>query len=151
MSITLGARSLSRLAGVHPALVRVVKRAAELAHPAEDFTVIEGVRSKQQMWANYGKGRTVAECRSKGVPASYAQPKERKVTWLNDPLMSNHRLHPDGYGHAVDLAPYPIDWNDFDRFRDLVALMKKAAIHEGVRMRCGADFSTPDLPHFELV
>lgn len=150
MSITLGPRSLSRLAGVHPDLVRVVKRAAEMAHPAEDFTIIQGVRTKQEMYANYGKGRTIAECVAKGVPASYANPTARKVTWLNDPLMSNHRLHPDGYGHAVDLAPYPIDWNDIGRFKDLVALMRKAAIDEGVRIRCGADFKTPDLPHFEL-
>ncbi len=56
MSITLGPRSLSRLAGVHPDLVRVVKRGASMAHPAEDFTVIQGVRTKQEMWANYGKG-----------------------------------------------------------------------------------------------
>ena len=150
MSTTLGPRSLSRLAGVHPSLVRVVKTAAALAHPLQDFTVIQGVRTKQEMWTNYGKGRSAAECIAKGVPAAYAKPGERKVTWLRDPLMSNHRLHADGYGHAVDLAPFPIDWNDTGRFKDLVALMRKAAIEEGVRIRCGADFSTPDLPHFEM-
>ena len=148
--IRLSPRSLSRLEGVEPRLVRVVKMASELAHPQEDFTVIQGVRTKQEMWTNYGKGRTIAECKAKGVPAAYAKPAERKVTWLRDPLMSNHRLHPDGYGHAVDLAPFPIDWNDIGRFKDLVALMRKAAMAEGVRIRCGADFSTPDLPHFEL-
>jgi len=41
MSITLGSRSLSRLEGVHPDLVRVVKRAA--ASSDLDFTVLEGL------------------------------------------------------------------------------------------------------------
>lgn len=150
MAITLGTRSLSRLEGVHPDLVRVFKRAALIALPEQDFTILEGVRSKEQMWVNYGKGRTVAQCAAKGVPAQYAKPKEAKVTWLNNPLMSNHRKHADGYGHAVDAAPYPIDWNDIPRFREMVKVIKSAAAQEGVKIVCGADWAKADLVHFEL-
>jgi peptidoglycan LD-endopeptidase CwlK len=160
MAITLGQRSLSRLDGVHPDLVRVVVRAAAMAKAVvEDFTVLEGVRTVEQMYAVYGKGRTAAQCQANGVPAKYARPKEAKVTWLSDPLMSNHRKRADGYGRAVDLAPYPIDWNAAARFDKLANLMFRAASIEGVRIRWGADWDADgrarergesDSPHFEL-
>ncbi|WOF43759.1 M15 family metallopeptidase [Sphingopyxis indica] len=159
MAITLGQRSLSRLVGVHPDLVRVVKRAAAMATPAEDFTVLEGVRSREQMCINYGKGRTAAQCEAKGVPGKYAQPRAAKVTWLNNPFASNHRKMFDGFGHAVDLAPWPIDWNDLKRFDAVAHLMLRAATIEGVPIRWGADWDQDgkprergesDSPHFEL-
>jgi peptidoglycan LD-endopeptidase CwlK len=160
MAITLGSRSLARLEGVHPDLVRVVKRAAALATASLDFTVLEGVRSREQMMVNYGKGRNVAQLAAKGIPAKYAKPGERKVTWLNNPFNSNHRVMEDGFGHAVDLAPWPIDWEDSKRFEQLAELMFEAAQIEKVRVRWGRDWDEDgryeekgetDGPHFELV
>lgn len=160
MAITLGQRSLSRLDGVHPDLVRVVHTAAAMARAEEDFSVLEGVRTVQQMYINYGKGRTAAQCKAKGVPAEYAQPGVAKVTWLANPLLSNHRRRADGFGRAVDLAPFPIDWNDHGRFDRLANLMFRAASIEGVAIRWGADWDRDgrarergesDSPHFELV
>ena len=159
MAIILGQRSLSRLDGVHPDLVRVVKRAAAMATADEDFTVLEGVRSKEKMCVNYGKGRTGAQCEAKGVPASYAKPGEAKVTWLSNPFLSNHRRMADGYGRAVDLAPFPVDWKNLGRFDRLAKLMFRAASIEGVAIRWGADWDEDgrprergesDSPHFEL-
>ncbi len=144
--ITLGKTSLARLEGVLPDLVRVIKRAAEIAESEDDFTVIQGVRTKEQMWENWGKGRTAAQCAAKGVPTKYAKPADRKVTWLNNPLMSNHRVHPDGFGHAVDCAPFPIDWDDLKRFERMQALFKRAAEIEGVNIR----HLPGDLPHTEI-
>ena len=31
-------------------------------------------------------------------------------------MNSMHLIQSDGYGHALDLAPYPVDWNDTRRF-----------------------------------
>lgn len=148
--IILGERSLSRLVGVHPDLVRVVKRAAALALPSEDFTILEGVRSRESMMVNYGKGRTVAQCEAKGVPAKYAKPAEKKVTWLNNPFASRHGVQADGYGHAVDIAPFPIDWTATARFNDVARVMLSAALQEGVHIVWGGAWKSPDLPHFEL-
>lgn len=145
--ITLGKTSISRLDGVDHDLVRVVNRAAAIAEPEEDFTVIEGVRSNERMYENWGKGRTVEQCRAKGVPIKYARPTDKKVTWLNNPLMSNHRRFPDGFGKAVDCAPYPIDWNNLDRFRRMRALFQRAADIEDVGIR----FIEGDWPHIELL
>ena len=144
--------SLGRLEGVNHALVKVVKRAIEITQ--QDFLVVEGVRSKEQCYINYGKGRTAAQCIAKGVPASYAQPKLAKVTWLNNPLDSKHVT-----GKAVDLVPYPVDWNDLSKFDQVAKAMFAAAKALGVSIRWGADRDHDgnyrekgeyDSPHFEL-
>lgn len=151
MPITLSARSLSRLDGVHPDLVRVIKRAALLATPEQDFLILEGVRSRDQMAVNYGKGRTAAQCLAKGVPAKYAKPTEAKVTWLSDPYASNHGIQKDGLGHAIDGAPYPAVWDATPaQWRAYGALMKAAAHQEGVKIVWGGDWKSPDRPHIEL-
>jgi len=159
MAYSLGLRSLAELEGVHPVLVRVVKRAIILT--PQDFMVVQGCRTKEEMWANWGKGRTKAQCAAKSVPIKYAMPGEAKVTWLNDPLMSNHRVMPDGWGHAVDLGVYPYRQNeDPEKYRALWKAMSAAAAAEGAKVRAGIDWDADgilmekgesDLGHYELV
>lgn len=136
--------SLSRLEGLNPNLLKVVKRAIELTE--QDFLVVEGVRTKEQCWINYGKGRTASQCQAKNVPTKYAQPHLSKVTWLNDPLGSKHVS-----GKAVDLVPYPVEWNDLNKFRVIAVAMKAAANELHVKISWGGDWTkTKDYPHFEL-
>lgn len=159
MAIPFSQTSLSRLSKVHPDMVRVVKRAAQMATKAEDFMVLEGVRTEEQCFINYGKGRSAAECKAAGVPVKYAKPIADKVTWLKNPLGSKHVLQADGYSHAVDLVPVPIDWNNLRRFDKMAKLILRAAELEGVKIRWGADWNRngvprergeTDSPHFEL-
>lgn len=137
--IILGTRSLERLAGVHPKLVRVVKRAAEVTE--QDFMVLEGVRTRARQIELYAQGRT--------KPG-------RVVTWT---LESNHFPQADGFGHAVDLVPYPVDWNDLEKFDAVAKSMFAAATELGIAIRWGADWDRDgkprergetDSPHFEL-
>lgn len=125
-------RSRSKLQGVHPALVKVVIRA--MSYQVMDFSVLEGLRAfeRQQHLVKIGSSKT---------------------------LNSKHLLQEDGYGHAVDIAPYPIDWQDHTRFYVLNGLMRAAAAAEGVEIRTGSDWdmdgltqdqSFHDLPHYEL-
>ena len=130
MAYTLSQRSLTALKGVHPNMVRVVKRAISIT--TQDFLVTEGVRTPERQRELYAQGRT--------KPG-------KKVTWT---LKSNHFVQASGYGHAVDLCPYPVDWNDLTKFAKIVDAMKRAALMEGVRITAGADWRTPDRPHFEL-
>ena len=139
----LSERSLNSLKGVNPNLVKVVERAIELTE--QDFLVLEGVRSKEQCYINYGKGRTAAQCSAKGVPTKYAQPNLSKVTWLNNPLASKHVT-----GNAVDLVPSPIDWNTISKFTTISKSMKQAAKELGVDLEWGGDWTKKDYPHFEL-
>lgn len=154
MAFSLGAKSKSMLAGVHPDLVRVVERAIELT--AQDFMVLEGVRTEKRQRELYGQGRTAGELRAAGVDSTLARPELQKVTWT---LKSNHFKQADGYGHAVDLVPYPLDWNTIAKFDAIADAMFKAAEDVGVRLRWGADWNQngkrrergeTDSPHFEL-
>lgn len=140
----LSKRSLTNLQGVNTNLVKVVQRAIEITK--QDFMVTEGLRSREQCCINYGKGRTVQQCVQKDVPAKYAQPNISKVTWLNNPFASKHTQ-----GRAVDLVPYPVDWNDLAKFRLIAEAMKQAAKELNVSINWGGDWQkTKDYPHFEV-
>ena len=140
----LSKRSLTNLQGVNTNLVKVVQRAIEITK--QDFMVTEGLRSREQCCINYGKGRTAQQCTQKGVPAKYAQPNISKVTWLNNPFASKH-----AQGRAVDLVPYPVDWNDLAKFRLIAEAMKQAAKELNVSINWGGDWQkTKDYPHFEV-
>ncbi len=119
----LNARSEKALAGAHPALVRVVRRAYANATGDLSFVVTEGLRTKvrQQQLFNSGATKT---------------------------LNSRHLT-----GHAVDLMATVNgtgrwDWPLYDR---LAALMKDAARIESVNIEWGGDWRTfKDGPHFQL-
>lgn len=157
MGFQLTERDHARLKDVDPRLVDVVELAASLSPIV--FMVVEGVRSDEQCRINYGKGRTPQQCMLAGIPASYANPRVNKVTWLKNPYNSRHRKQADGFGKAVDLLPAPYDWKnakDFDRMAVPVFL---AAKQLGVHIRWGADWDEDgvprekgetDSPHFEL-
>ena len=77
-------RSLKNLYGVHPLLAGCVHDVMDLQ--VMDFTVVEGVRSKERQKELFDAGKTQT-------------------------MNSKHLIQSDGYGHAVDLYPYPIDMN----------------------------------------
>ena len=56
MTYRFGARSESRLEGVHPDLVRVVRRALELS--TVDFSVTEGLRTKERQAELFKDGKS---------------------------------------------------------------------------------------------
>lgn len=74
---------------------------------------------------------------------------------LTKTLNSKHLI-----GRAVDIAPYPIDWNNTKRFYYLAGLFIATADSMGVKIRWGGDWDSDDdlddqkffdLLHFELV
>lgn len=149
-------KNVERLNGVNPLLVKVVLATAQ----THEFMIVEGIRSREQCFVNYGKGRTAVQCASKGVPNRYAQPHARKVTWLNDPLGSKHCIQSTSYGHAVDLFPAPYDWNNRQAFQKLAEAIIAEGKRQNVNIRWGRDWDQDgkyeekgeiDGPHFELV
>lgn len=61
---------------------------------------------------------------------------------------------------AVDVAPYPIDWNDTKRFYHFAGYVKAKAESLGINIRWGGDWNSNnnfkdenffDLVHFELI
>lgn len=86
-----------------------------------DFSVIEGIR-------NIERQRQLV--------------KDGKSTTLN----SRHLT-----GHAVDMVPYPVDWEDLERFESMAVAMKLAAEELEIPIVWGGDWKTfYDAPHFEL-
>lgn len=52
---------------------------------------------------------------------------------------------------ALDICPYPIDWNDFDRFKALAVVVKNHAAESGIPIGWGGDWiKLKDMPHYEL-
>jgi peptidoglycan L-alanyl-D-glutamate endopeptidase CwlK len=60
---------------------------------------------------------------------------------------------------AVDVAPYPINWNDEERFYYFAGYVQGVASQMGIKIRFGGDWDSDtevddqdfnDLPHFEL-
>ena len=87
---------------------------------------------------------------AKGIPAKYAQPSLSKVTWLSDPLNSKHIKQKDGYAHAIDLCPYPIDWKNIADFKKLSTIVLQAAKDVGVKLTWGGVWHSADFPHYEI-
>ncbi len=134
MGFKLGKTSLARLVGVDECLVKVVMRAIEISEV--DFTVMEGKRTLERQRELYAQGRT--------APGKI-------VTWT----MNSRHIE----GKAVDLVPYPLDWNDLEKFDKIKDAMFQAAREIDVNLRWGADWDGDgkyrekgeyDSPHFEL-
>jgi len=70
---------------------------------------------------------------------------------------SKHNAEPS---LAVDVVPYPIDWNDINRFMYFGGYVKGVAHSMGIAIRWGGDWDSDneftdqtfmDYPHFELI
>jgi hypothetical protein len=52
---------------------------------------------------------------------------------------------------AVDIAPYPVDWDDEPGFYSLAVIVKCIAMELKIPIKWGGDWeSFKDLPHYEL-
>ena len=117
----LSQKSLDRLTGVHPHLVEIVKRAADL--DTIDFAVLEGVRStlRQAELVAAGASRTL---------------KSRHLTG-----------HAVDLG-AIVAGTLRWDW---PLYHKLNTVMQQAAKDQGIRIEWGGHWkSFPDGPHFQL-
>ncbi len=94
-----------------------------------DVTIIEGIRTEERQKELLEKGAT-------------------KVKY------SKHME-----GKAVDVAPYPIDWNDRERFHYMGGMVRGIGQQLGIKIRWGGDWDSDgeikdnnfdDLVHIEL-
>lgn len=117
----LSERSLNRLAGVHPDLVRVVKRAAELTEIP--FVVTEGLRTVERQKQLVASGASTTK-------------KSRHIT--------GHAVD------LAAMVGDEIRW-DWPLYAKLAKAMKSAAAELKVAIEWGGDWRTfKDGPHFQL-
>lgn len=126
---SFGKRSLERLATCDVRLQQVAKAAIIRM----DFTVLCGHRNKAEQDDAY----------------------ERGASKLRFPK-SKHNSLPS---KAMDLAPYPIDWENIDRFIALSHIVLDEAKKFNIPIRWGGDWNRDgnwkdekfrDLPHYEI-
>lgn len=121
MAFHLSNRSLSRLEGVHPDLVRVVKRAITMTRI--DFGVTEGVRSEDRQRELFAAGAT---------------------TTMRSRHLTGHAVDLVAYLNGE------VRW-DWPLYDQVSAAMKMAALEEDVQIEWGGDWKTfRDGPHFQL-
>jgi peptidoglycan L-alanyl-D-glutamate endopeptidase CwlK len=111
----LSQRSLDRLIGVHPDLVRVVKRAIQIT--AVDFGVLEGVRSvaRQKELYEAGASQTLNSRHLTGHAVDLGAYVAGEVRW-DWPLY--HKIAAAMIGAARELD-VPLEWGgDWLKFRD---------------------------------
>lgn len=123
-------KSKSKLETCDKRLQKILKKVLKVC----DCTVLEGHRSRtrQDDMFHTGKSR----------------------------IKHPHSKHNTNPSLAVDVAPYPIDWNDRERFSLFAGLVMGVAASMDVKLRWGGDWDGDwlvndngfdDLPHFELV
>jgi peptidoglycan L-alanyl-D-glutamate endopeptidase CwlK len=123
---SLTSASLKRLEGVHPDLVKVARRAAEISSQA--FQITEGVRSlnRQRELVRKGASRT---------------------------MRSRHLAAPNGLGHAIDVVAMVggrVSW-EAPLYHRIADAFKQAARELGVPIEWGGDWKGFfDGPHFQL-
>lgn len=83
MTFSLSRKSLAKLGGVHPDLIKVVKRAIELT--SVDFGITEGLRSvsRQKELVAQGKSQTMRSRHLTGHAVDIVAYKNGKVSWAN--------------------------------------------------------------------
>lgn len=119
-------KSIDRLKTCRPELQRLMNRAMDTlaeAIPGEDMTILEGRRSIEQQRENVRKGVS----------------------------KTLHSRHCDNPSRAVDVAPFPVDWKNLDRFELLALHIKRCAKELGIKVEWGGDWKTfADMPHWQV-
>jgi|TARA_Y100000310_G_scaffold265794_1_gene277018 peptidoglycan L-alanyl-D-glutamate endopeptidase CwlK len=124
-----GKRSKKRLATCDDRLQDLFKEVIKYF----DCTVIQGHRGEAEQNQAYDAGRS-------------------KLRYPD----GKHNADPS---KAVDVAPYPIDWSDRDRFHYFGGFVLGIASQMGLKIRWGGDWDRDtevkdnrfdDLPHFEI-
>jgi len=127
---SFGANSKVNLGESHPDLQKLFNKVVE----TYDCSVIEGYRGKEEQDAAFHSGKSKLK-----------YPK------------SKHNRQPS---LAVDVVPYPVDWEDTKQFYHFAGFVQGIAEEMNISLRWGGDWNSNrlfedqsfhDLPHFELV
>lgn len=106
-----------------------------------DITVIFGHRTPEEQFELFKQGR-------KFVNNEWVKTGKTVTNLDGINKKSNHNYYPS---KAVDIAPYPIDWNDIERFKLLASIIKRKALELGINVQWGGDWqSFKDYPHWEI-
>ena len=127
---SFGSKSKERLASCDPRIQQILNEVIKHV----DCSVISGYRGESEQSQLYLDGKS-----------KLRYPK------------SSHNQYPS---LAVDVVPYPVDWNDTRRFDRFAGFVQGVAQSMGVTLKWGGDWDQDwdlkdnrfnDLPHFQIV
>lgn len=126
-----GLRSQEQLLTCHPEIIDVLQQAILYF----DFSVLEGIRSETEQNARKKEGTS-------------------KLNWPDsnhnvNPRNPKSQLFPDK-SIAVDIVPYPVNWDHLQSFIWLSQVIKRCAYKRSVEMQWGYDLWGWDMPHWQL-
>jgi len=99
-----------------------------------DCKIIEGHRTTERQQELYAQGRT--------TPGNIVTHKDGILR------LSKHQQNPSP---AIDVVPYPVDWNATHRFYEMSGWVKCIAMGMNIPIQWGGDWPRfRDLPHWEL-
>ena len=140
-----GKQSLDRLATCHPDIQKVMNEVIKRV----DIVVIYGHRTVAEQAEIFAKGRKLVNGRWIKVGKTFTD----KDGTINK---SMHNYYPS---KAIDIAKYPINWNDINGFIELNDIVQEEAKKLGITLVWGADWdsdgniaehSLRDYPHFQI-
>jgi len=142
-----GSKSIDRLATCHPDIQKVMNEV--IKH--YDFKVEYGTRSVEEQFFLFKKGR-------KYIDGKWVVVGRKDVVTGFDGIhkLSKHNHSPS---LAIDIVPYPVDWKDLERFKELKKVVFKCAKELGITLVWGADWDSDgnikehklqDYPHYEI-
>jgi peptidoglycan LD-endopeptidase CwlK len=136
--------SLQRLGTCHPDLQILMQESIKIY----DFKVLYGYRSPEEQHNLYTQGRKLVGNKWVKVGSTVTD----KDGYMKK---SNHNFTP---AHAVDIAPFPIDWKNLDEFKKMAGIVLGVAdrlYRDGKithRIKWGGSWiSFKDYPHFEII
>lgn len=124
MTFSFSNESLRKLYKCHPLLVELMLYAIRTSE--DDITIICGFRSNEEQQEAYANGKSQLKAGE-----------------------SKHNRKPS---KAIDIAPYPIEWDNIESFDKLGNHIKECAFALEIDIEWGADWKLfkGDYGHFEL-
>src|SRR5574343_252740 len=111
--------SLQRLYTCHPKLITLFK----VVLGERDCIILCGFRNEADQNKAFDEGKS-------------------QLRWPK----GKHNKQPS---RAVDVAPFPLNWDDEQGFRDFASIVKQQAACLGIKVNWGGDFHNfKDLPHW---
>lgn len=130
-------KSLEKLNLAHKNLQIILKEAIKEI----DFTIICSTRTQAEQFELFKQGRILKDGKWIKIGATVTN-----IDGINK--KSKHNYNPS---LAIDIVPFPIDWNNINRFQELAKVIKRIAKEKNIKIIWGGDWKMKDYPHFELV
>jgi len=105
-----------------------------------DCTVIYGHRTPEEQFELFKQGREKKD--------GWWVKVGKTVTNLDGNIKkSKHNYFPS---KAVDVVPFPLDWNNIESFKNLAVIVKKKAKELNIDVEWGGDWQMKDYPHWQV-